>query len=130
MSSNKVILDHWFDEYEEVVKQLKIDDPHYIWNVDEHGTEDVLKCSKVVGIKKPTKVCREKARRSTMLTYVNAAGYALPPMVIHEGKFHDSWHKNAPPWVLVHSSKKGYINTFSLEYGKMFSVPSTCRKST
>ena len=51
MSSNKVILDHWFDEYEDVVKQLKIDDPHYIWNVDEHGTEDVLKHSKVVGIK-------------------------------------------------------------------------------
>ena len=48
MSSNKVILDHWFDEYEEVLKQLKIDNPHYLWNVNEHGTEDVLKCSKVL----------------------------------------------------------------------------------
>ena len=124
MSSNKVILDHWFDEYEKVVKELKIDDPHYIWNVDEHGTEDVLKCSKVVGIKgikANQTVCREKARRSTMLTYVNAAGYALPPMVIHKGKFHDSWHKNAPPQVLVCSSKKGYINKYLFsEYGKMF----------
>ena len=44
MSSNKVILDHWFDEYEKVVKELKIDDPCYIWNVDEHGTEDVMYC--------------------------------------------------------------------------------------
>ena len=82
MSSNKVILDHWFDEYEEVIKQLKIDDPKYLWNVDEHGTEDVLKRSKVVGIKgikANQTVCREKSCRSTMLTYVNAAGYALPP---------------------------------------------------
>ena len=81
MSSNKVILDHWFDEYEEVVKQLKIDDPHYIWNVDEHGTRrcaQSLKGSCIKGIKANQTVCREKARRSSMLTYVNAAGYALP----------------------------------------------------
>ena len=107
-----------------MVKQLKIDDTHYIWNVDEHGTEDVLKCSKVVGIKgikANQTVCREKARRSTMLTYVNTPRYALPPMVIHKGKFHDSWCKNAPHLVLVHSSKKGYINKYLLsEYGKMF----------
>ena len=55
--------------------------------VDEHVTEDVLKHSKVVGIKgikANQTVCREKARRSTMLTYVNVARYALPPMVIHK----------------------------------------------
>ena len=66
--------------------QSKIDDPCYLWNVDEHGTEDVLKCSKVVGIKgikANQTVCREKSHRSTMMTYVNAAGHALPPMVIH-----------------------------------------------
>ena len=34
MSSNEVILNHWFDEYEEVLKQLDIDDPNYLWNVD------------------------------------------------------------------------------------------------
>ena len=28
-----------------MIKQLKIDDPCYLWNVDEHGTEDVLKCT-------------------------------------------------------------------------------------
>ena len=126
MSPNKVILNHWFDEYEEVIKQLKIDDPCYLWNVDEHGTEDVLKCSKVVGIKgiraKQT-VCREKSCRSTMLTYVNAAGYALPPMVIHRGKFHDNWHKNAPSRVLVHSSKKGTsINNFSQNMERCFFI--------
>ena len=40
-----------------------------LWNVDEHGTEDVLKCNKVVGIKCVKTfqtVSREKSRRSTM----------------------------------------------------------------
>ena len=50
MSSNKVILNCWFDEYEEVIKQLGIEDTKYLWNVDKHGTEDVLRCQKVVGI--------------------------------------------------------------------------------
>ena len=107
---------------------------HYLWNVDEHGTEDVLKHSKVVGIKgikANQTVCREKSCRSTMyictyvtyVTYVNAAGYALPPMVIHRGKFHDNWCKNAPPRVLVHSSKKGTsINTFSQNMERCFFI--------
>ena len=124
MSSNAVILNHWFDEYEEVIKQLKIDDPKYLWNVDEHGTEDVLKRNKVVGIKCvktfQTVSC-EKSRRSTMLTYVNAAGYALPPMVIHRGKYHDRWRTNVQKRVMVCSSKKGYINkNLFAEYGKIF----------
>ena len=81
MSSNEVILNHWFDEYEEVINQLGTDDPNYLWNVDEHGTEDVLKHNKVVAmkcIKTFQTVAWEKSRRSTMLTYGNTAGYALP----------------------------------------------------
>ena len=44
------------------------------------------------------------------------SGFALPPMVIHRGKYHDSWHIG----VLVRGSKKGYINKkLFAEYGKM-----------
>ena len=50
MSSNKVILNHWFDEYEEVIKQLGIEDPKYLWNVDDHETEDVLKHQKLLAL--------------------------------------------------------------------------------
>ena len=54
-----------------------------------------------------------------MLTYVNAAGFALPPLVIHKGKYHDSWRNHCPRQVMVRGSKKGYINKFLFaEYGK------------
>ena len=54
-----------------------------------------------------------------MLTYVNAAGFALPPLVIHKGKYHDSWRTHCPRAVMVRGSKKGYINKFLFaEYGK------------
>ena len=42
-------------------------------------------------------VCHEKARCTTMLTYINGEGYALPPMIIHRGKYHESWCIGAPP---------------------------------
>ena len=51
MSSNKVLMDQWFTQYEDVLRQLNITDPKYLWNVNEHGTEDLVKTKKVVGIK-------------------------------------------------------------------------------
>ena len=55
-----------------------------------------------------------------MLTSVNAAGFALPPMAIHRGKPHDSWRIGAQRHILVHGSRKGYINKkLFAEYGKM-----------
>ena len=30
-----------------------------------------------------------------MLTYINGEGFALPPMMIHRGKYHDSWRIGA-----------------------------------
>ena len=68
-------------------------DLNYIWNIDEHGSENMAKVKKVLnikGIKQYQIQPREKPRQTTMLTYVNATGFALPPMVIHSGKFHDS----------------------------------------
>ena len=60
-----------------------------------------------------------KPRWTTMLTYVSAAGFALPPMVIHRGKYHDSWCIGAQPCILVWGSKKGYITKLFTKYGKM-----------
>ena len=74
----------------------------------------MAKVKRVVGIKGRKQYQmqpREKPRQTTMLTYVNAAGFALSPMVIHRGKYHDFWHIfGAQPCVLVQGSKKGYIN--------------------
>ena len=124
MGSTNTIIENWFDQYEDLVAQVGIDDPAYIWNIDEHGSEDLHKVKRVVGIKgvKQFQVqpC-EKAWRTTMLGYVNAAGFALPPMVIHRGKYHDSWHIDTPLkgsglWM----QKRIYINKkLFAEYGKM-----------
>ena len=80
------------------------------------------KVKKVIGlkgIKQFQKQPHEKPKWTTMLTYVNAAGFALPPLVIHKGKYHDSWRNHCPRQVMVRGSKKGYINKFLFaEYGK------------
>ena len=55
-----------------------------------------------------------------MITYVNSVEYALPPMVIHHGKYHESWKIYAPERILVYGSKMGYINkNLFAKYGKM-----------
>ena len=81
MGSTTNIIENWFDQYENLVAQLGIDDPAYIWNIDEHRSEDLHKSKHIVGIKgiKQFQIQpHEKARCTNMLTYVNAAGYALP----------------------------------------------------
>ena len=45
-----------------------------------------------------------------MVTNVNAAGYALPPLIIHKGKYHDTWRQGCMPGIMLRGSKKGYIN--------------------
>ena len=48
MSSNKILMDQWFTQYEDVLRQLKIINPKFLWNVDQHGAEDLVKTKKVV----------------------------------------------------------------------------------
>ena len=86
------IIDEWFDMYQRLLEQLNITDPNYNWNIDEHGSEDMCKVKRVVGIKGIKQYQtqpREKPRHTTILTYVNTARFALSPVVIHRGKLHD-----------------------------------------
>ena len=141
----------WFLKYNNALQQLGINTPEQVWNVDEHGTEHSPKIKKVVGEvgqKSYTIQAGEKSLRSTMLTYVNAAGRAVPPLVIHKGRYNPSWENGKPEgrefinlcsptdmcnlsfftkyiWsaldVLVRGSHKGYINKqLFAEYGKSF----------
>ena len=77
MSSNKFLMDQWFTQYEDVLRQLNITDPKYLWNVDKHGAEDLVKTKKVVGIKGIKSFqtqSREKAQHTTIITYINVSG--------------------------------------------------------
>ena len=67
---------------------MGINSPDQIWNVDEHGTEHCVKSKRVVGIKNVRqyqKQSHEKPNSSTMVMFVNGAGYAPPPLIIHKG---------------------------------------------
>ena len=90
--------------------------------MDEHRTEHCVKSKRVVGIKNVRqyqKQSHEKPNRTTMVTFVNAAGYTLPPLIIHKGKYHNSWRHGCMPGTMVRGSKKGYINKkLFADYGK------------
>ena len=122
-SSQEVVME-WFHKFTDVIGQLGINSPEQIWNVDEHGTEHAVKNRKVVGIKNVRqfqKQSHEKPNRTTTVTYVNAAGFALPPLIIHKGKYHGTWTTGCMPGTMVRGSSKGYINKFLFaEYGKRF----------
>ena len=99
MSSNKFLMDQWFTQCEDVLRQVNITNPKYLWNVDEHGAEDLGKTKRVIGIKGIKSFqtqSREKAQCTTIVTYVNVSGYVLPPMIIHRGKYHNHWQMNVP----------------------------------
>ena len=89
LGSSQHIIDQWFDMYQSLLEQLNITDPKYIWNIDEYGSEDMAKVKRVVGIKGIKQYQmqpREKPRQTTMLTYINAAGFALPPFGYPQGE--------------------------------------------
>ena len=79
---------------------LGINSPTQVWNVDKHGTEHSSKTKKVIGkVGMPAKTIQpmEKPLRSTLLTFVNAAGEAVAPMVIHKAKKYSStWEYGKP----------------------------------
>ena len=91
----------WFRKYVDLLESLDLMfKPDHIWNIDEHGVEHSPKETIVIGeVGRPSRLnqAAEKSFRSTMLTFINAAGVALPPMVIHKGtRVLDSWKKNMP----------------------------------
>ena len=67
---------------EALVESMGITDLACIWNIDEHGSEDMHKVKKVVGIKgiKQFQVQpREKARCTTMLNLYKWGWFYLSP---------------------------------------------------
>ena len=46
-ASNHDSVTTWYKKYQNVLDQLEITDPRYIWNIDEHGSEDMPKVKKI-----------------------------------------------------------------------------------
>ena len=78
--------------------------PNHIWNVDECGIGDVPQTHKVIGVvgeRLFQTVSVEKAVNTTLLTYVNAGGLYVPPMVIFKAsRVKPEWREHAPQVIL------------------------------
>ena len=119
MCANKQEVDAWFRLYEQILRDTGIMDEYgdvdgsRVWNVDETGFSDVPDEVKVVSFKymKPWRIVpHEHGTLSTVLTYVNAAGECLEPMVIHKGqRLNPEWSQFAHRGVEVRASDTGYI---------------------
>ena len=114
MCANPTMINKFFDQYESLLRELKIDSPKQIWNCDESSCPDVPKEREVVGetgIPASQIVAKEQGENTTILTFVNADGDVVPPIVIHKGScVADSWTMDVPVGVMVRASKKGWIN--------------------
>ena len=56
-----------------------------IWNTDKCGVSDVLKSRAVVGVtgeRTFQTVSKDKGKNTTIVSYVNAGGVAMPPFII------------------------------------------------
>ena len=114
MGANPEVVRKFFDQLEQVLSDLNIVNPQQIWNCDESGCQDVPKEDEVIGetgVPQYYTVPKEQGETSTILTFANAAGLAVPPLIIHKGgKVSDTWCINCPVGVMVQASPKGWIN--------------------
>ena len=81
MATNEPNVHKWFDEYEQVLKDLGINSPEQIWSGDETGVQNVPKEQLVVGATgTPAKTNCEWANRertSTILSFVNGVWFSM-----------------------------------------------------
>ena len=121
MCANPAIINKFFDQYEALLKELKIDSPRQIWKFDESGCPDAPKERDVVGetgIPTSQVVSKEQGENTNILTFANAIGQVIPPIVIHKGsRILDTWTLDVPVGVIIRTSQKAWINrNIFLEY--------------
>ena len=72
MCANPTMINKFFDQYESLLRELKIDSPKQIWNCDESSCLDVPKEREVVGetgIPASQIVAKEQGENTTILTF-------------------------------------------------------------
>ena len=99
MGANPTVIGNWFKLLDEVKQKCQITSPSQIWSGDETGVQNVPKEVKVVGAKNIRtfqQVASEQGETSPILTFINACGDVVPPMVIHKAaRVQDSWKVKA-----------------------------------
>ena len=121
MGANPTVIHKFYDQFQGEIEHLNIINPQCIWNCDESGCKDVPDELIIVGetgVPAVNIVGKEQGEISTALTFANAQGQCLPPMVIHKGrKVPETWLQDKPPGVMLCTSPTGWINKgLFLEY--------------
>ena len=89
MGANITVISQWFDLLKKIKTEVGIVSPAQIWSGDETGVQNVPKQIKVLGIKNIRtfqQVSLEQGETLTILSFVNALGNVVPPMIIHKGQ--------------------------------------------
>ena len=89
MRANETMIPNWFNLLQDVKNKFDIFTPCQIWSGDETRIQNVPKEVKVLGCKKIRtfqQVSWEQGEMSTVLTFINAAGQSVPPLIIHKGQ--------------------------------------------
>ena len=110
MGANPTVISNWFSLLEEIKTKFRILSPCQIWSGDETGIQNIPKEVKVLGVKKIRtfqQVSGEQGETSTVLTFINAAGQSVPPMIIHKGQqVQDTWCLKAPRSMTLAATEK------------------------
>ena len=126
IGANPVQIQKFFDLMLEWVHKWKLEFlPNNIWNIDESGVQDVPRSQKVIGVKGEhafQTVSGDKGQTTTVVTYINAGGMVVPPMVLFKAaRVKDQCWEVAPSGYMIKATESGYINTdVFADYGKHF----------
>lgn len=125
---NKHIVEQHFTEIKRLFDELDIPNhPERLYNMDEKGCRLTLHHQQRVlaakGAKRVHFVAQEHAENVTIAMCVNAAGMAIPPMIIFKGKRHKpEYDDNLPAGGIVKMAPKGSMTTeIFIDFIKHFS---------
>ena len=112
MGANETVILNWFKLLKEIKDKFDILSPCQIWSGDKMGVQNVPKEVKVLGCKNIRtfqQVSGEQGETSTVLTFVNAAGQSVPPLIIHKGQsVQETWQLKAPQNMKITATQRPY----------------------
>ena len=112
---NKTAVARFYDNMATVFQKYGHFEPTNIWNLDETGITSVQALPKVIaptGKKQVGQVTAyERGELVTVVGIINAAGEAMPPILVYPRKRSDPYQlaANAPPGTLPLNSSNGWI---------------------
>ena len=82
IGGNTIALDTWYHLNQELLQEIELKDPTYLWNIHDVGFDTIPKDKYVLGVVSKTAniiVIVDKGERTTIVSFVNCGWiYAFP----------------------------------------------------